>query len=30
MVISGDTGKMALTASGDDEAFVLMGACIAP
>ncbi len=29
MVISSATGKMVLTASGDDEAFVLTGACIA-
>jgi hypothetical protein len=28
MVINEKTGKMALTASGDDEAFVLFGTCI--
>jgi hypothetical protein len=28
IVISEQTGKMSLTASGDDEAFVLFGACI--
>jgi hypothetical protein len=28
MVISEQTGKMSLTASGDDEAFVLFGVCI--
>jgi len=28
MVITEKTGKMNLTASGDDEAFVLFGACI--
>jgi len=30
MVIAEKTGKMSLTASGDDEAFVLFGACISP
>lgn len=28
MVICEETGKLTLTASGDDEAFVLFGACI--
>jgi hypothetical protein len=28
IVISEQTGKMSLTASGDDEAFVLFGVCI--
>ncbi len=28
MVITEQTGKMSLTASGDDEAFVLFGVCI--
>ena len=28
MVITEKTGKLTLTASGDDEAFVLFGACI--
>jgi hypothetical protein len=30
MVITESTGEMTLTASGDDEAFVLFGACMAP
>lgn len=30
MVISESTGMMTLTASGDDEAFVLFGACTVP
>jgi hypothetical protein len=29
MVINEETGKLSLTASGDDEAFVLFGVCIA-
>jgi hypothetical protein len=28
MVVTENTGRMTLTASGDDEAFVLFGACI--
>jgi hypothetical protein len=30
MVISENTGRMTLAVSGDDEAFVLFGACMAP
>src|SRR5208337_3159707 len=30
MVVIEDTGRMTLTASGDDEAFVLFGACTVP
>jgi hypothetical protein len=30
MIITESTGKLTLTASGDDEAFVLFGACMVP